>query len=68
MSRVKIKTKKSAAKRFKVTATGKIIRNKAWRSHLLMKKSKQRKRRLKQKKILISSEAKQIKKLLPYSL
>lgn len=42
----KMKTHRGAAKRFKVTSSGKVLRRKAFRSHLLEKKSPQRKRRL----------------------
>ena len=42
----KMKTKSSAKKRFKVTGTGKIKRKHAFKSHILTKKSKKRKRRL----------------------
>ncbi len=39
MAKFKLKTKKAAAKRFKMTATGKLVRNKANKSHILTKKS-----------------------------
>ncbi len=42
----KMKTDKGAAKRFKITGSGKIMREKAFRSHLLEKKSSKRTRRL----------------------
>ena len=42
----KIKTNRAAAKRFKVTGTGKLKRNKAYKSHILTKKSTKRKRNL----------------------
>ena len=41
----KIKTNRAAAKRFKKTGTGKLVRNKAYKSHILTKKSTKRKRR-----------------------
>ena len=41
----KMKTHRGAAKRFKVTGTGKIMRRKAFKSHILEKKSPARKRR-----------------------
>ena len=44
----KIKTNRAAAKRFKVTGTGKLKRNKAYKSHILTKKSTKRKRNLRQ--------------------
>ncbi|HIE52396.1 MAG TPA: 50S ribosomal protein L35 [Armatimonadetes bacterium] len=42
----KMKTRKSVAKRFKVTGTGKLMRRRAGRSHLLRKKTSRRKRHL----------------------
>ena len=42
----KIKTCRAAAKRFKKTGTGKLVRNKAYKSHILTKKSQKRKRNL----------------------
>ena len=44
----KIKTNRAAAKRFKKTGTGKLKRNKAYKSHILTKKSTKRKRNLRQ--------------------
>ena len=48
----KMKTKRAAAKRFKVTGTGKIKRFKAYKRHILTKKSTKRKRDLRQSTIL----------------
>ena len=42
----KMKTSRAAAKRFKVTGSGKLVRNKAYKSHILTKKSQKRKRNL----------------------
>ena len=42
----KVKTSRAAAKRFKTTGTGKLVRNKAYKSHILTKKSQKRKRNL----------------------
>ena len=42
----KMKTSRAAAKRFKKTGTGKLVRNKAYKSHILTKKSTKRKRNL----------------------
>ena len=44
----KIKTNRAAAKRFKATGTGKLKRNKAYKSHILTKKSTKTKRNLRQ--------------------
>jgi len=44
--KVKMKTKRSAAKRYKMTGTGKLVRRKAFKAHILTKKSSKRKRSL----------------------
>ncbi len=63
----KLKTKKSVAKRFKITGTGKIMHYGAGGSHLLSKKSSKRKRRIKKAKVLKNKgDIKVIKRLLPY--
>ena len=62
----KIKTNRSAAKRFKVTGTGKLKRNKAYKSHILTKKSTKRKRNLRQATITDATNVKNMKKVLPY--
>lgn len=63
----KLKTHRGANKRLKVTATGKIIRMKANGSHILTKKSRKRKRNLKQSTVVVREEHKRLKSLLPYS-
>lgn len=62
----KLKTKRSAAKRFKVTGTGKLKRFKAYKSHILTKKSSKTKRNLRKATIVDESNAKTMKKILPY--
>ena len=62
----KIKTNRAAAKRFKATGTGKLKRNKAYKSHILTKKSTKRKRNLRQATITDSTNVKNMKKVLPY--
>ena len=62
----KIKTNRAAAKRFKKTATGKLKRNKAYKRHILTKKSTKRKRNLRQATITDASNVKNMKKVLPY--
>jgi len=62
----KMKTKKSAAKRFKLTGTGKLKRNKAYRNHILAKKSSKRKRNLRKSTITDATNVKNMKKILPY--
>ena len=62
----KIKTNRAAAKRFKVTGTEKLKRNKAYKSHILTKKSTKRKRNLRQATITDATNVKNMKKVLPY--
>ena len=62
----KIKTNRAAAKRFKKTATGKLKRNKAYKSHILTKKSTKRKRNLRQATITDATNVKNMKKVLSY--
>ena len=62
----KLKTKRAAAKRFKATGTGKLKRNKAYKSHILTKKSTKRKRNLRQATITDATNVKNMKKVLPY--
>ncbi len=64
MAKKKLKTKKAAAKRFKVTKTGKVIFRHQYRSHLRMKKSKSRLRRQKEPGVLTGEFAKKIKLML----
>ncbi len=60
----KMKTRRSAAKRFKKTGSGKIKRNKAYFSHILTKKSSKRKRNLGQTGVVAPSDEKRIKKMI----
>ena len=62
----KMKTSRAAAKRFKVTGTGKLKRNKAYKSHILTKKSQKRKRNLRKSAIVDETNVKNMKKILPY--
>lgn len=62
----KMKTTKAAAKRFKSTGTGKLKRNKAYKSHILTKKSQKRKRNLRKSAVVDSTNVKSMKKALPY--
>ncbi len=62
----KMKTNSGAKKRFKVTGTGKIKRKKAYKSHILTKKSSKRKRKLGKDTLVDSTNEKKIKKLIPY--
>lgn len=62
----KMKTKRAAAKRFKVTGSGKIVRARANKSHILTKKSAQRKRRLRQSTLVDAINVKAVRTMLPY--
>lgn len=62
----KMKTKKAAAKRFKVTGTGKLVRNKANKRHILAKKTTKRKRGLRKDVVVDKTNEKTMKQILPY--
>ena len=62
----KMKTSRAAAKRFKKIGSGELKRNKAYKSHILTKKSAKRKRNLRKSTVTDSTNAKVIKKILPY--
>ncbi|PJI09685.1 MULTISPECIES: 50S ribosomal protein L35 [Clostridium] len=62
----KMKTKRAAAKRFKLTGTGKLKRGKAFRSHILTKKSTKTKRNLRKGGYVSETQEKTMKTLLPY--
>ncbi len=63
----KIKTNRAAAKRFRVTASGKIRAKHAYARHILTKKTRKRKRKLRRPLILEGPEVKKIKVLIPYA-
>lgn len=60
----KIKTRRGAAKRFKVTSSGKIKREKGFANHILTKKSTKRKRNLRKGTLVSSSDKNRVKKML----
>ena len=60
----KLKTNKSAKKRFKLTKTGKVRRNKAYSQHLLSSKSAKRKRNLRKPGLVKGAQARTVKRLL----
>ena len=62
----KMKTNRGAAKRFKVSGTGKVMRRKAFSSHILTKKSTKRKRGLRLAGEVDSTNVKTVRKMLPY--
>jgi large subunit ribosomal protein L35 len=63
----KIKTNRGAAKRFKLTGTGKVKRKKAYHSHILSTKTTKRKRKLRKGTLVAKSEVKNVKKMIPYA-
>jgi large subunit ribosomal protein L35 len=62
MAKNKMKSHRGAKKRFRLTASGKLKRNKAYKSHILNKKSAKRKRGLRQATVLSSADLKRIKR------
>ncbi len=62
----KLKTNRSAAKRFRRTKSGKFKKRNARRGHLLGKKSRKRKRYLRQTGYVSTIDAKKLRRLLPY--
>lgn len=62
----KMKTHRGAAKRIGKTATGKFKRSKAFKSHILTKKSAKRKRNLRKAGYVSTAQEKVIRRLLPY--
>lgn len=61
-----MKTNKGAAKRFRKTGTGKIVKNSAFTSHILTTKTTKRKRNLRKSTIMAPGDVKRMKTLLPY--
>lgn len=62
----KLKTNRAAAKRFKKTGTGKLKRNKAYKRHILTKKTTKKKRELRKAAMMDKTNEKVMKKILPY--
>ena len=62
----KMKTNRAAAKRFKVTGTGKLKRSKAYKRHILTKKTTKTKRNLRKAALVDATNVKTMKKILPY--
>jgi large subunit ribosomal protein L35 len=60
----KMKTHRGAAKRFKITGTGKILRRKAYRDHLLEHKPSSRTRRLGREAEVVGGDKKRVKRML----
>ena len=62
----KMKTNRGAAKRFKKTGSGKIVRSKAFANHILSKKTTKRKRNLRKSALVDPTNQKQMARILPY--
>lgn len=62
----KMKSNKSARKRFKITGSGKIRRYKAYAGHLFLNKTAKRKRRLRRSDLVDPADEKRMRRLLPY--
>jgi large subunit ribosomal protein L35 len=60
----KMKSNRSAVKRFRLTATGRIRRNQAYIRHILTKKTRKRKRQLRQRTLVAASDVQRIKRLI----
>lgn len=63
----KAKTRKAVAKRFKVTGSGKVLRRKQGRRHILQKKSRKRKRNLRKVTLVSAADLRNVKENLPFS-
>lgn len=63
---MKLKTNRGAAKRFKITGTGKAKRSKAYASHLLSSKTTKRKRKLRKNVVVDKRDTRNVKRLIPY--
>ena len=62
----KLKTHRGAAKRFKKTASGKFLRNKAFKRHLLSSKTTKQKRHLSAAAVVADADAAKLRRMLPY--
>ena len=62
----KLKTHKGAAKRFKKTGTGKVVRNHAFARHILTSKTRSRKRRLRQSAVADEANQPALRRMIPY--
>ena len=62
----KAKTRKAVAKRFKITGSGKILRNKQGKRHILQKKNRKRKRMLGKAALVSDADLKNVRASLPF--
>ncbi len=66
--KLKLKTHKGAAKRFKITARGKVLRRHSFARHILTSKASKRKRRLAKATAVSAADARRVRAMLPYGL
>ncbi len=66
MPKMKLKTHRGAAKRFKLTASGKVMSGHAGARHILTSKSRKRKRKLGQSSVIADADVHHVKAMLPY--
>ena len=66
MAKIKVKTHRGAAKRFKVTAGGKVMRTRSGRRYLLGTKPAKRMRKLRKSIVVHPSDARNVREMLPY--
>ncbi len=64
--KLKLKTKRAAAKRFKITGTGKIVRAHSGKRHLLGTKPSKRTRRLRHDALVNEADVRAVRRMLPY--
>lgn len=62
----KIKTKRAASKRLKVTGTGKMMARSGWKRHLLEAKSPKRRRKLRGPRLIAKADQPRLQRLVPY--
>jgi len=62
----KLKTRRSAAKRFSITGTGKVRRRHAYLRHILSSKTRKQKRRLRHSALVAATDVKAVKRMIPY--
>ncbi len=62
----KLKSHRGAAKRFKKTGTGKVVRRHAFARHILTSKARKRKRKLTQAAVMDPADAKKVERMIPY--
>ncbi len=61
----KMKTHRGAHKRFKTTGSGKVVRSKSYKQHILTSKTTKRKRGLRQQTVVSSADARRVQRMLP---